>query len=229
MKRAALVWLVLLAAGAAFVWWYDRAEQKPDPGFDARVRSPAFAGIQHPRVLIDEAHRNFHTASGRYKPFAELLRADGYAVSANRSSFTQPPDAEVLVIANALGPGAHETQPAFTVPEEDALVEWVRGGGALFLVADHSPFGSAAERLAQRFGVTMHLRYARHDQFHDGWDNERLDFSRANGLLVESSITNGRSPAERVNRVVTFTGQSLSGPADAIHILLNIAHWLASP
>ena len=26
--------------------------------------------------MIDEAHRNFHTADGRYRPFAELLRSD---------------------------------------------------------------------------------------------------------------------------------------------------------
>ena len=65
----------------------------------------------------------------------------------------------------------------------------------------------------------MYRRFARDDQFHDGWDNERLDFSRANGLLAENVITDGRSPAERVNRVVTFTGQSLTGPPDTIPLL----------
>lgn len=90
----------------------------------------------------------------------------------------------------------------------------------LFLIADHSPFGSAAARLAKQFGITMYLRVARDDRFHDGWDNERLDFSRVNGLLGENAITNGRSTNERVNRVVTFTGQSLSGPPDAILLLL---------
>jgi hypothetical protein len=65
----------------------------------------------------------------------------------------------------------------------------------------------------------MHLLFARDDRFHDGWDNERLVFSRDNGLLDDDPITNGRSARERVNRVVTFTGQSLSGPADAIPLL----------
>jgi len=62
----------------------------------------------------------------------------------------------------------------------------------------------------------MHLRFARDDCFHDGWDKERHDFSRANGLLADNAITNGRAPGERINRVVTFTGQSLSGPPDTI-------------
>ena len=41
---------------------------------------------RHPRVLFDEAHNNFHTAGGRYKPFAELIANDGYQVIPNRRS-----------------------------------------------------------------------------------------------------------------------------------------------
>jgi hypothetical protein len=126
---------------------------------------------------------------------------------------------DVLVIANAMGPGEHEARPAFTPEEETAVAQWVRNGGSLFLISDHAPFGAAAARLARQFGVTMYLRYARDDQFHDGWDNERLDFSRANGLLADHVITDGRSANERVNRVVTFTGQSLTGPPDTIPLL----------
>jgi hypothetical protein len=65
----------------------------------------------------------------------------------------------------------------------------------------------------------MYLRYARDDQFHDGWDNERLLFSRDNGLLNDCLITNGRNQHERVNQVVTFTGQSLSGPNESTSLL----------
>ncbi len=224
LRRLGLVLLGLLVAGLGFVWWYDHAGQHSDPDFDTRVMVPAYAAgpsSRHPSVVIDEAHRNFHTAADRYKPFAELLRNDGYTVSSNQHAFTPDvlKDLDVLVIANAMGPGEHEARPAFT-PEEDVIVaDWVRAGGALLLIADHAPFGSAAAGLAERFGITMHLRYARDDDFHDGWDNERLEFSRANGLLAESAITDGRSANERVNRVVTFTGQSLSGPADAIPLL----------
>ena len=37
-----------------------------------------------PRVVIDESHRNFHTASGRYRPFAQLIGNDGYRVEPGR-------------------------------------------------------------------------------------------------------------------------------------------------
>jgi len=65
----------------------------------------------------------------------------------------------------------------------------------------------------------MYLAYARDDENHDGWDNERLVFSRANGLLTNGPIANGRTPAEALTRVETFTGQSLSVPAGATAIL----------
>jgi len=224
VRRVTLIVILALVSGLGFIWWYDHKGQHPDPDFDARVPSPAYpsdAANRHPRVLMDEAHRNFHTASDRYKPFADLLRNDGYIVSSNQQPFTAETlkDVDVLVIANAMGPGEHETRPAFTPEEEAVLVQWVRTGGSLFLISDHSPFGSAAARLAKQFGVTMHLRFARDDHFHYGWDNERLDFSRLNGLLADNAITDGRSASERVNRVVTFTGQSLTGAPDTIPLL----------
>jgi len=214
---------VVLILGLGFVWWYDHVGQRADPSFDAHVSSPAYpvAGKSHPRVLMDEGHRNFHTAAGRYKAFADLLTSDGYIVAANKGTFsaTALEQANVLVIANAMGPEDHEGRPAFTPEEELTVTEWVRKGGSLFLIADHAPFGYAAARLAKEFGVTMYLRFARDDRFHDGWDNERLDFSRANGLLADNAITNGRSADKKVNRVVTFTGQSLSGPPDSMPLL----------
>lgn len=212
--------VLLIAVALASLWYYDHAGQKADPNFDPVVPNPAYRE-DHPRVLFDEAHRNFHTASGRYKPFADLLRNDGYIVDGNNHPLSPEvlKEVSILVIANALGPYGHEGWWALTPEEEAAVTGWVRDGGALLLIADHAPFGSAAEHLAQQFGVKMYLRYARDDRFHEGWDNERLLFSRANGLLNDCPITNGRNPAERVDRVVTFTGQSLSGPSDSIPLL----------
>jgi hypothetical protein len=218
--KTLLVLLVLAAAGLGFIWWYDHVGQKPDPSFHPRSAAPAFVAA-HPRVLIDQAHRNFHTMDGRYKPLAELLSSDGYRVEANRQPFTagglRPED--ILVVSNAMGPGRGEDKPAFTAEEEDALLAWVTDGGSLLLIADHAPFGAAAERLAKRFGIAMYLRFARDDRFKDGWDNERLLFSRANGLLADHAITRGRNAAERVGTVVSFTGQSLSGPANCRPLL----------
>lgn len=65
--------------------------------------------------LVDEAHFDFHTATGRYLPFAELLRRDGYVVKASAERFTKEAlrDAGVLVTANA--------QQAFSVAEVGAV------------------------------------------------------------------------------------------------------------
>ncbi len=43
-----------------------------------RLANEGTAPFAHP--LFDEAHNNFHTAGGRYKPFAELIANDGYKV-----------------------------------------------------------------------------------------------------------------------------------------------------
>jgi hypothetical protein len=117
-----------------------------------------------------------------------------------------------------MGPDGHEGRPAFTPAEDSVVADWVRAGGSLLLIADHVPFGSAAAPLAASFGVRMYLAFARDDR-NSGWDNERLIFSRANGLLSAHPITNGRSASERVTTVVTLTGQSLSIPEGATPLL----------
>lgn len=43
-------------------------QQEADTSFDAKVERPAHTS-SHPKVLIDEAHKNFHTAEKGYKPF----------------------------------------------------------------------------------------------------------------------------------------------------------------
>ena len=133
--------------------------QRADPNFNTKVARPAYAaGPRHPRVLFDEAHHNFHTASG---PLQALRRARSPA-TATRSS----PTAKV----HPRGPARRATSwsspmrcrprngrriPAFTDAECDAVRDWVRGGGSLLLITDHAPFGSAAEGLAKRFGVDL--------------------------------------------------------------------------
>src|SRR5205085_4407442 len=93
---------------------------------------------------------------------------------------------QILIIANALGERYGDAaRAAFTQAEIDALTLWVQQGGCLLLIADHAPFGFAAGPLAASFGVKMHMLYARDDNNKEGWDNERLVFSRDNGLLGE--------------------------------------------
>jgi hypothetical protein len=134
-------------------------------------------------------------------------------------------DVDVLVIVNAAGGsnpklfginleplrrGSREA-PAFRDGEIVAVREWVEHGGALLLVADHYPFGTAAAGLAAAFGITMNGGFAEvSHQYANQRDPAAIEFSRENGLLADHPITHGRSHEERVDRVRSFTGQSLS-------------------
>ncbi len=197
------------------------AQQMADPGFNASVPRPAYTR-NHPTVSIDEAHSNFHTAEGRYKPFAELLRSDGYRVLRGTKKFEKGSltGVRVLVISNAQAPDATDdtSGPAFTEQECDVVRDWVRAGGSLLLIADHAPLGSAAEKLAKRFNVEMGKGFV-FDLANSEGNPTALVFSRENGLIGDHPLLRGRAPSEQVKRVVAFTGQSLSVPDDATALL----------
>jgi len=201
------------------------AQQVNDPEFSTRVEQPAFTK-KHPRIGIDEAHRNFHTREGRYKPFASLMESDGYVVSAApRFASGLLKGVDILVIANALGEARDGGMgPAFTPLECDAVRDWVRDGGSLLLIADHAPFGDAAAIMAERFGVEMGRGYVVDLKNSEG-NPTNLVFSVENGLLGDHAIVRGRNQAEQVRRIVSFTGQSLNVPAAATALmkLSNVA------
>src|SRR5262249_39645042 len=131
-----------------------------DLEFKYAVQKPAYGKGAGPIVMIDEAHFNHHTATGRYQPFAELLKRDGYVVQSSKTPFSPSSlrRGNVLVVANAL----HKSNDNYWVPpypsafsdEEIAAVrDWVSQGGALLLIADHLPWPAAANKLAGAFGV----------------------------------------------------------------------------
>lgn len=195
------------------------SQQSADPHFDARVEKPTFTK-NFPRVLFDEAHYNFDTTNNRYKPFADLLFNDGYHIAVNRQPFTKTSLAthKILVIVNPLGVEDMDDEgadgPAFTPAECEVVNDWVRGGGALLFIVDHAPFAAAAEILAKQLGVDMSRSETTDAANSDKKFNlpSVIVYSRENHQLAESAITNGRSDAERVNRVTVFSGQSLKGP-----------------
>jgi hypothetical protein len=223
-SRRRSVWtasaVAALSLGGLLIYASTR-EELYDPSFDARVDEPAYAGAR-PRVLFDEAHRNHHTAGGRYRPFADLVRNDGYEVESLRDPITVERLAGVSVLAVVCARGANDTDdaPAFTDAETEVVDRWVRAGGSLLLVTDHWPFGPAAESLARRFGVEMGKGLVQDPgHFEPGLEESHLVFSRDDGLLADHPITRGRRPGEQVRRVLTFTGQSLRGPADGVALL----------
>ncbi|MGI9067678.1 MAG: hypothetical protein ACR2HX_14935 [Pyrinomonadaceae bacterium] len=138
----ALLSILLLITCKAF------GRQIADPDFDTKVARPAYTK-KHPRALFDEAHANFHTAGGRYKPLAALISSDGYEVTSNKDKFSRErlEGYRILVIANALGAESIKSaewsrdwfqsgaKPAFSEEECDAVRDWVKEGGSLLLIS----------------------------------------------------------------------------------------------
>jgi hypothetical protein len=183
--------------------------QQEDTNYTPPTEAPAYPQGSGPVVTIDEAHFNYHTMEGRYKPFAELLRRDGYIVKPFKSKFSGESleGVEILVVANALAGRSQQdwslpTPSAFSKEEIRAVRRWVERGGSLFLIVDHMPFAGAAENLAATFGIRMLNGFALNEELED----PTIVFRRSDKSLADHPITNGRTAAERVDSVATFTG-----------------------
>ena len=206
-----LTGLALLGATPALA-----QEQRGDPDYRPVVASPAYAS-DGPRILLDAAHGSVQTINGRYMGFTALARADGYEVVAGTLSFDTPgalDGVDVLVISNPAARSLTEAS-AFTEAEVIALDTWVRHGGSLLLAADHAPHGSAAQALAGRLGVQMGTGYA----FRPTETGVTSNLIFEGDALGDHPILRGRSAAEVVGVVRSFTGQSLSGPPGASMLL----------
>jgi len=197
------------------------SQQVADTSFQPGISHPEYLFEKGPKVLIDEGHNNFHTAGGRYLPFARLLRSDGYNVEGYTGTFetSRLKESRILVIANALNEINVQnwylpTPSAFSDEEIKVVRDWVKNGGSLFLIADHMPMGGAAKELAAAFGFKFTNGFAA-----DTSKPGAAYFFRKDNTLTDNSISNGRNNDERVNKVVTFTGQAFTFPKEAKSIL----------
>lgn len=212
-----LLWILTFGPGAV-------AQQVLDDGFRFANPHPAYRTGEGPRVCIDAAHNNFHTADGRYKAFADLLRGDGYRVTGTTEKFSAAMLAgcDVVVISNAVGDDNRENwafphPSAFTRAELEALHVWIRGGGALLLIVDHAPMAGAASDLGAMLGVAMLDGYTRGRR---GPPAPLPDvFSWESGLLADHAIVRGRNDGERISRVATFTGHAFLASNDFAPVL----------
>ena len=220
MAKAAIVSIAAIAISAV-VWLVLNRDNSYDRSFDTRVANPAYRD-SGPVVLYDEGHLNSHTTTAAYKPLADMIRSDGYRLRTTSQPFSAAGlnGAAVLVLVLARGSNQTNDSAAYTDAETAAIAEWVRGGGALFLITDHWPYGLAARSLGRRFGVEMGAGLVEDPVYHlRERGASHLIFSDDNGLLKAHPITSGRNAGERVHRVLTFTGQSLQGPAGAVAFL----------
>jgi hypothetical protein len=223
MVRVAFVFIVAVLAGSAGTRSFSQ-EQVVDLQYDTSVAHPAYTA-RHPAVLVDAAHNNLHTAGGLYKPFASLIANDGYRVATNRKAFSKEvlEPQNILVIANAAGSpnrgGLEAANPAFAAAECEAVEAWVKAGGSFLFVTDQHPYGGAAQNLAKRFGVGMSQGQTLGAQNSMPRAPSNLIFARENELLGDHPIIWGRGPSEQINRVVTYSGQSLLGPRGSVAFL----------
>jgi hypothetical protein len=224
-------------AGALFGAPALGAQQGPDREFQPPISNPTFAVGRGPRVCIDQAHHNFHTMDERFWAFAELARRDGHRVVAWRGAFTAAGlnACGVLVISNAQPSDAewseytYPTPSAFTSDEVREVETWVRGGGRLLLIADHMPLAGAASTLAAAFGARFTDGFAYEGAgarakipAHLLAGNKPTLFSVDSGTLVAHDILNGRTDAERITQVRSFTGQAFQWSADGVQPILKL-------
>ena len=197
---------MLLILSPALFSCKETPVQSVDNDFDVTVEKPSFKE-NIPVILFDEGHDNFHTTKGLYQPFANLVRNDGYELRTLTTSVTEKAlsSASIYVIANAKGEGDLNDTPAFTEDETEVIKNWVINGGSLMLIADHFPFGSAVENLGHKLGIEFQKGLVQDSMHYDRKSNDhsQLEFSKENKLLTVHAITEG------VNRVITFTGQSI--------------------
>jgi hypothetical protein len=200
------------------------AQQVADSAFSPPIARPAFAEGRGPVVAVDTAHHNFHTPDGRYLPFAQLLRRDGFVVRAGDQpwSRTSLEGIRVLVVANAVHASnatswVLPTPSAFTADEIRAVRQWVERGGSLLLIADHMPFAGAATELGAAFGITFTNGFALDTTLPN---NGTPMLFRRDANLRPHVITEGRGADERVDSVASFTGSAFRIPPGATPVMV---------
>ena len=205
--------LLWLAVGLVCFVAYVGAQEPHELSWRAEVSAPAFPGDVGPLVCIDQGHNNYHTAEGRYGPFVSLLRDDGYVVEGFESEFSTETlqRCRILVTISPLadrndreqgGNWAYPHSSAFSPTELNAVVDWIRGGGALLLIVDHAPWPGAAGDLGLLLGVVMLDGHAL------GNPGPPDVFRSRDTTLGNHPILEGRSEGEKVDSVVTFTGHA---------------------
>jgi hypothetical protein len=191
-----------------------------DDSFRPILELPRFPEGSGPVVCIDEAHNNFHTAEGTYGPFAEVLRRDGFVVRRATDPSNEPTLAEcgILVIADAQPPARAGDPPTFPEQEVHLLNEWVRGGGALFIITDHMPDPDPIRELAASFGIEVSDGYVLNGA--PAGPERPLVFRLDDGTLAVDPLTGSLGGEAAIQQVATFTGSAFRSVAMPFRPLL---------
>lgn len=208
----------LLFSSAIFLSLFscNNNKAKPDNGFDVSVNEPKLKSAK-PRVLFDEAHKNHHQIETTYKPFAALITNDGCSVKSTDKPLSNKAlaNADVYIIATAMGKDDPGDKSPFTQTEIDELEQWVTSGGSLLLITEHFPFGLAMAPLLNKFGVQVHNGYSEDTLLNNKNVRDALLFTKSKGNL------NSTHPIlNKVERLNTFTGSSVKGDSTWTQLLI---------
>lgn len=196
-----------------------QAQQIPDTTFAIDIDTPAFDNKNAPRVYIDGGHNNLHQKHTGFLPLTKLLEKDGFIVRAKEGKITKLEvlvGCDIFVIANALhtsniGNWVTPNPSAFSKLEIKAINQWVKNGGSLLLIADHMPYGGAAQQLAQSFGIEWQNSFVGAGS--QVWPPNM--FTTANNTLKPIS-----SEFYNVDTVASFTGSAFKLPKKGKPLLL---------
>ncbi|QJR80350.1 DUF4350 domain-containing protein [Alteromonas pelagimontana] len=234
VRKTVFAWLCFCGASACS--YIAQETQVADPDFTPKNVHRTFSE-NSPVVYVDEAHHNLLTKSGRYMPFTKVLESDGYTVKPNKKDFTfeRLKQVDILVIANALDKERHDWSPPFKealkTTEVSAVKQWVSDGGALFLVADHTPFPQIIGKLTATFGFVFSNGHVGNAVFRTT-DNTLANHSITQGTSQHNELgmegfmsslmqgaTKHASHSGRITKVRAFGGAAFKAPDDAISLL----------
>lgn len=195
------------------------------------VKLRAYPLGEGPVVLLDLGHNNVDDPEFPVV-LAEWLTQDGYVVWQLSTRFDEAALASVDIVISKNPLSAYNrdnwslpTPSAFSRGEVEYLYNWVLSGGALLLVIDHMPMPGAVEELASRFNFEISNGFALDERSLHGYEGEvihaagRVPFRRSDRSLADHPVTNGRTPAERVDSVVTAVGSAFRLPHDGQSLL----------
>ena len=90
---------IALAGALALLACYIRTY---DPSYVPDVPDPVYPAGNGTRVIFDEAHDNVHSLDGTYRPFRDLLLADGYQPEVRSDPITSAADLAGAIFVSAL-------------------------------------------------------------------------------------------------------------------------------
>jgi uncharacterized membrane protein len=171
--RLSLLFAVLLAAQPMLMALPALASTAGNDGAPASGSSGRFVP-EGTVVLFDEAHFPVYTvnpnnpagytgvnsARGAYAAFASVLEKIGFTVKTLDYGYTLDANSlsgvKVLVIVCSQGTSADGSVSApYSQSETDSILNWVKNGGGLFLIGDHTSFPPAIFPVGNKFGITF--------------------------------------------------------------------------